>query len=300
MDLWQLHIFCRVIEEKSFSKAGKNIHLSQPTVSSHIKDLENHFGCRLIDRLPAEAVPTKAGRLLYDYAHRLIALKDEAESALAEFQGTIKGRLLIGGSTIPGGYVLPQIIGAFHQEYPEVTVSLKIGDTEAIIGEVLSGRLELGVVGARIPDKRIFQEQLIRDKMRLIVPREHRWAAKSRIHLKMLKKEPFIVRETGSGTLQFIQKSLARAGYGIGDLNVVAEMGNTVAVIQGIKSRVGVSVLSTLAVGEELEAGGLVALKIEGFRLDRHLYLTTHRQRTPSPVGRAFIRFITETLDASR
>ncbi len=76
MDLWQLKIFCNVVELKSFSKAGKTVHLSQPTVSSHIKDLENHFGCRLIDRLTREAVPTKAGELLYEYACKLIALRD--------------------------------------------------------------------------------------------------------------------------------------------------------------------------------------------------------------------------------
>ncbi len=90
MDLWQLNVFCKVVELKSFSKAGKTILLSQPTVSSHIKDLEDHFGCRLIDRLSKEAVPTKAGKLLYTYARRLIALRDETETALAEFQGIIK------------------------------------------------------------------------------------------------------------------------------------------------------------------------------------------------------------------
>ena len=106
MDLWQLLIFCKVVEFKSFSKAGRAVHLSQPTVSSHIKDLEDHFDCRLIDRLAKEALPTKAGLLLYRYARRLISLRDETESAMAAFKGKVKGSLNLGGSTIPGAFVL--------------------------------------------------------------------------------------------------------------------------------------------------------------------------------------------------
>ncbi|MBW2174690.1 MAG: LysR family transcriptional regulator, partial [Deltaproteobacteria bacterium] len=87
MDLWRLQIFCRVVELRSFSKAAKAVYLSQPTVSSHIKDLENHFECKLVDRLGREVTATKAGSLLYDYATKIIALKQEAENALAEFQG---------------------------------------------------------------------------------------------------------------------------------------------------------------------------------------------------------------------
>ena len=144
MDLWQLNIFCKVIELKGFSKAGNAVHLSQPTVSSHIKDLENHFECQLIDRLGKKAVPTKAGELLYRYAHKLIALRDEVESAMAEFHGNIKGRLVIGGSTIPGEYILPKHIGGFTMDYPRVSIALQIGDTENIIQDVLAGFLELG------------------------------------------------------------------------------------------------------------------------------------------------------------
>ena len=126
MDIWQLNIFCKVIELKSFSRAGKKIHLSQPTISNHIKALEGHFGCRLIDRLPKETVPTKAGKLLYDYARRILSLVEETETALAEFQGKIRGSLAIGGSTIPGGYILPKIVGAFSGHYPDVSISLTI------------------------------------------------------------------------------------------------------------------------------------------------------------------------------
>ncbi len=292
MDLWQLNIFCKVIELKGFSKAGNAVHLSQPTISSHIKDLESHFECQLIDRLGKEAIPTKAGELLYHYARKLIALRDEAETAMAEFHGRIKGRLVIGGSTIPGGYILPKRIGAFTTDYPEVTISLIIGDTDQIIQDVLSGRLEFGIVGAKTSNKNVLQEKLIEDEMRLIVTANHKWAEKKHIQPKMMFKEPFIIRERGSGTLKSIKLSLREKGYSTENLNIIAEMGSTEAVIQGIKSKVGVSILSTIAVAEELKTGTLNALTIEELNLKRNFYLITHRHRSASPLCKAFMKFL--------
>lgn len=292
MDLWQLNIFCKVVELKGFSKAGDAIHLSQPTISSHIKDLENHFECQLIDRLGKKAVPTKAGELLYHYARKLIALRDETQAAMAEFHGRIKGRLVIGGSTIPGGYILPKCIGAFTTVYPEVTISLIIGDTDQIIQDVLSGSPEFGIVGAKTSNKNICQEKLIEDEMRLIVTGDHKWADKKHINPDLMFKEPFIVRERGSGTLKSIKLSLKEKGYASENLNIVAEMGSTEAVIQGIKSNVGVSILSTIAVAEELKAGTLKALTIKELNLKRNFYLITHKQRSPSPICKAFIHFL--------
>ena len=292
MDLWQLNIFCKVIELKGFSKAGNAIHLSQPTISSHIKDLENHFACQLIDRLGKKAVPTKAGELLYHHAQKLIALRDETEAAMAEFHGKIKGRLVIGGSTIPGGYILPKCIGAFTTVYPEVTISLIIGDTDQIIRDVLSGSPEFGIVGAKTSNKNIFQEKLIEDEMRLIVTCDHKWANKKYISPDLMFKEPFIVRERGSGTLKSIKLSLKEKGYIIENFNIISEMGSTEAVIQGIKSKVGVSILSTVAVAEELKAGTLKALTIKELNLKRSFYLITHKQRSPSPLCKAFTKFL--------
>ncbi len=296
MDLWQLHIFCKVIELKSFSKAGKAIYLSQPTVSSHIKDLEDHFGCRLIDRLSKKAIPTKAGELLHAYANELIALRDEMETALAEFQGGIRGHLVIGGSTIPGVHILPRIIGAFIKDYPEVTISLIIGDTEKIISDTLSCALEIGIVGAKTGDKSIFQEKLVEDEMLLIVPADHRWAEKKHISLKTLLKEPFIVRERGSGTLKSIRHSLRRAGCDIEEFKVIAEMGSTEAVIQGIKNNIGISILSAIAVTEDLRTGTLKSLMIENLNLKRSFYLTRHKYRSVSPLCQMFMKFMKKEL----
>jgi DNA-binding transcriptional LysR family regulator len=300
MDLWQLNIFCKVIELKSFSRAGKAVHLSQPTISSHIKDLEDHFNCRLIDRLSKEAIPTKAGELLYGYAKRMLALRDETETVLAEYNGKIQGRLVIGGSTIPGTYLMPQLIADFKRTYPDVIISLVIGDTDHIIDGILKASLELGIVGAKAETRKIVQEKLIEDEMCLIVPAGHRWAGQKRVSLKPLVSEPFILREHGSGTLKSLGQNLSRCGYSIEDLNVVAELGSTQAICQGIKTGAGVSVISKLAVAEDIQAGRLNALEIKGLDLKRNFYLTRHRHRSPSPLCRALVNFLKEKLTTSQ
>jgi DNA-binding transcriptional LysR family regulator len=296
MDLWQLSVFCKVIEQRSFSKAGRMIHLSQPTISSHVKDLEDHFGTRLIDRLSRKAIPTKAGELLYQYARRMMALRDETNAAMAVFLGEIKGRLPIGGSTIPGNYLLPKVIGAFTRQHPEVSIVLQVADTSQILVEVIEGRIELAVVGAPGDPKLVAQTTLIDDELRLVVPAGHRWARRKSVAWKDLKEEPFIVRERGSGTLRSIAQRLRESGHDVGDFKIAAEMGSTEAVRQAIKGKVGVSILSAVAVADDVRSGQLKALTVEGLNLKRSFYLTTHKQRSISPLGRIFRDFLIQTL----
>jgi len=294
MDLWQLKIFCKVVELKSFSRAGKAVHLSQPTISSHIKDLEDHFDCRLIDRASREVLPTKAGELLYGYAQKMLVLRDETETALAEYNGKMRGRLVIGGSTIPGTYLMPQLIAEFKKKYPDIIISLVIGDTDHIIESILNGSLELGIVGAKAETRKIIQKKLIEDEMRLIVPANHRWAGQKRISFKQLATEPFILREYGSGTLKSLQQSLADRKHSIEDLKVVAELGSTQAICQGIRTGAGVSIISKLAVADDLKAGILNALEVDSLDLKRNFYLTRPRYRSPSPLSEAFAGFLEE------
>jgi DNA-binding transcriptional LysR family regulator len=288
MDLWRLKVFRAVVEQGSFSKAARSIHLSQPTVSSHIKDMETHYGCRLLDRFEKTVVPTRAGEMLYQYAGRLLAMHDEAEAALAASQGVVRGELVIGGSTIPAGYLLPAVIGRFIRQYPDVRVSLRTGDTGQITGDILSGILELGVVGARSPDKRLVQKKIMDDELRVIVARDHKWAGRRRIDLDDVAREPFIIRERGSGTLMAIEEKLAGSGLSSRGLNVVAELGSTEAIIQGVRHGLGVSIVSLLAVREAEAAGMLRSLAISGVTLTRQFYSIRRKGRTESPAGSAF------------
>ncbi|MFW5989328.1 MAG: LysR substrate-binding domain-containing protein, partial [Desulfosudaceae bacterium] len=249
------------------------------------------FGSPLVDRLGKEIAPTRAGALLYRYAKRLLALRDETETAINQFMGMVRGKLAVGGSTIPGGFFLPCLIGGFIRKYPEVRISLTVGDTQSIIRGILDGELEIGVVGAMVDNKKIVQEKVIDDEMRLIVSSGHKWAKRRRISIKELAEEPFIIREKGSGTLTSFQSSLNDINSDTEALNIVAEMGSTTAVIQGIKQNIGVSVLSTIAVAEEIAAGSLKQLTIDGLNLKRSFYFTRNRLRSLSPLADVFSTF---------
>ena len=293
MNLWQLKIFKAIVEQKSFSKAGQIVHLSQPTVSSHLKELEEHFGCRLIDRMPRQATATRAGELLYTYAVRLLDLYEETETAIHQFHNRVRGRIRIGGSTIPGSYILPKRIGGFTRRHPRVFISLIIKDTQQILEDIRQQRVTLGVVGARSEDKNIIQTRIVDDDMQLILPPDHRPAqSRTPISQEELLSLPFIVRETGSGTLKSIADSLQSIGCSMEDLNIAAEMGSTQAVLEGIKNGAGVSILSTLAVADDLATGRLAGIKIEGVDLKRSFYLSRHRHKSLSPLGKALAGYI--------
>jgi len=291
MDLWQLNIFVAVVENKSFSKASEAINLSQPTVSSHIKELEDYFKCRLLDRLGKITEPTKAGEILYHQAKKILSLRDQTETAMHDFLGRAKGGLALGGSTIPSGYILPKIIGPFSKKFPDIHIDIFSGDTFQIVEQIKQGSIEVGLVGAKTDDPRILQEEFVADEMRLIVPADHKWADKTAVGLPELLKEILIAREKGSGTWQSILKSMARAGCDPKTLNATVTMGNTVSVIQGILHHVGISILSTIAVQDDINNGRLKALSVKGLDLNRFFYLTTSPKRALSPICKKFIEF---------
>ncbi len=291
MDIWQLNIFVAVVENKSFSKASEAINLSQPTVSSHIKELEDYFNCRLLDRLGKITEPTKAGKILYQQAKKILSLKDQTETAMHDFLGKTKGNLALGGSTIPSGYILPKIIGPFSKKYPDIHVELFAGDTSQMIEEIKKGKIEVGIVGAKTDDPLISQEEFVTDEMRLIVPFDHKWAKKASIDFSDLLTETLIAREKGSGTWQSILKSMDKAGFDPKSLHAPVTMGNTVSVIQGILHHVGISILSTIAVQDDIDKGRLKALSVQGLDLNRFFYLTTSTKRALSPLSKKFIEF---------
>ena len=165
MDIRALEVFCKIVELKSFSRAAEAVYLTQPTLSGHIKGLEEFVGLKLLDRLGREVVPTKAGELLYGYAKQVLAMRNQAIQALEEYKGSLKGHLIIGGSNIPGEYVLPALLARFKARYPDVFMTLKIADSREIARGVLEGTYELGAVGAKFDDGQLVFLKFLEDEL---------------------------------------------------------------------------------------------------------------------------------------
>jgi len=292
MDARQLEIFVKVAELGSFSKAAEALFLTQPTVSEHIRGLEEELGVRLLDRLGRGAAPTKAGQLLLGYARRILDLQREARQALDQFQGRMSGELVVAASTIPGEYVLPALIGRFKEKYPDIAISLLIGDTQRVVEWVLEGRAELAVAGGQIDDRALEYRELMPDELVLVVSAAHPWRGKKTATLEEVRAEPLIVRERGSGSRHALEKALAEVGLDLSDFRVVGEMGSTQAIKQAVKVGVGISLISKRAVAEECQHGILHCVKVKDLRFSRAFYLVTSTTRSRSPLAEAFRAFL--------
>ena len=292
MDIRRLEIFAKVAELGSFSRAAEALFLTQPTISEHVRALEDELGVQLLDRLGRGATPTRAGQLLLGYAHRMLALSREAHQALERFQGRMSGELIVGGSTIPGEYVLPALIGQFKAKYPDILISLLIGSTRRVSDWLEEGRVEVGVVGARPASRALESKELMADELVVVVPATHAWATRRMATLTDLQKEPMIVRERGSGSREALEHALHEAGLSLAGLRVVGEMGSTQAVKQAVRAGIGIALVSKRAVEDECRAGLLACVKVKDLRVARAFYLATHRDRSRSPLAQAFVDFV--------
>jgi len=296
-DMRQLEIFSKVVELKSFSKAADAVCLAQASVSERIANLEGTVGIRLLDRLGRKVVPTRAGELLYKHAGLILDMKRTACLELEDFLGTKQGEIRMGGSTIPGEFILPKLLGDFHEKYPAISVRMTVAGTSDIENLIMEGDLELGVVGSKGAHKYLTFHELWSDELVLVIPAQHHWTDKRSISLKDLSKEPFISRVPGSGTLKIIEHYLRAAGSeGIDTFNVVARLGTSTAVKEGIKSGLGVSILSSRALDTEINAGILKIVKIKDLpAITRRFYLIRDKRRTVSPLCRAMLDFLLTT-----
>jgi DNA-binding transcriptional LysR family regulator len=292
MDFRRLEVFTKTFELKSFSKAGQSLYLSQPTVSEHIRLLEQDLGLSLFDRQGKAVEPTKAGRFLYQYANQMMALRQDSLRAMQQFRDKGVGDLWIGGSNIPGQYILPGLLGLFKERFPGIKIKLSIGDTQNIQEKVLEGTIELGVVGALIEHRRISSHLLTTDEL-VCISGPHQAKGKPKtIDAKELLTLPFIFREKGSGTRKTLEQAFQKINLDLKNLRVIAEMGSNEAVRQAVKAGLGISIISRRAVSEDLEQGRLQEIKIKKFPLLRNFYVITLKQRTLSPLAQEFKDFI--------
>jgi DNA-binding transcriptional LysR family regulator len=261
-------------------------------VSEHVRALEDELGVQLLDRLGRGAAPTPAGQLLLGYARKLLTLAGEAQQAVDQFQGRVSGELVVGGSSIPGEYVLPALIGAFRTKHPEIAVSLLIGDSRVVQEWVEAGRVEIGIVGVRPAGRSLDSRQLMADELVVVVAPDHPWVGRAAITVEDIRHEPLILRERGSGSRDTLERALGAVGLDFGAFRIVGEMGSTQAIKQAIRAGFGVSLISRRAVEDECRAGLLGCVPVRDLDVSRAFHLVTHRDRSRSPLAQAFLAFV--------
>jgi len=292
MELNQLKVFCAVVEKRSFSRASEAVFLSQPTVSFQISSLEQELGTNLFDRRGREVTITRSGEVLYKYARRILQLADEAKQAIEQLKGLIKGELAIGASTIPGEYILPSLLAQFKEKYPGIDINLVIGDTKEIVKKVMDNEVEIGVVGTREKSDKLVFDSFTTEKLVLITPVNSNWFKEEVATVEELKKVPFILRESGSGTRATMKQKLHEAGVKEEDFTIVMRLGSTTSVKKAVESGAGVSLISEKAIENEIKLGSIKKIPIKDLELDREFFIVYRRQKSHSPATKALLQFL--------
>ena len=294
MDIHHLKVFLSVFKNRSFSKASEDLHLTQPTISSHIKALEDELEVRLFDRLGRTIVPTTEAEALQPRAAEAVESVEELKAAINLGTGAIRGELVIGASTIPGTYIIPAKAAGFRESYPDISFQVIIGDSKSITGMVSAGDLLTGAVGAVMEQKRLEYTPFYEDELIMVSsPKLPKLTNGKTLSVKEFQSLPFILREEGSGTRKAMERHFSEAGINPREMSVAATLGSTEAVKEAVRAGLGLSVISRLAAKEDLRAGRLVEVKIRGLGpMRRNFYIAVRRGRTLPAHYRAFLDFL--------
>ncbi len=300
MNLKQLEVFVAVAETKSFTQGAEKSYLTQSTVSQHISSLENEFGIRLLDRTGKGVYLTEGGRIFYDCACRILAGTQEMSTAIRRFKGLEQAVLRIGGSNIPGIYLIPRFLPLYHELHPGVSVHVVQGDSHEILERLKNNEIEIGFLGCLYNDEAVQFHQVARDSIILVVDKNHTWKDKGEISLEELAEASFVFREEGSGTQGTVSAALTNAGVIPDRLRVIARLGSNEAVKQAVCGGGGVSFMSELSVRNECERRELFPVIVKGLTITRNFFCAYRRGRELSPAGRSFLDTIVQWFHDER
>jgi len=289
IDLDRLRVFHAVAQARSFTRAAEALHLTQPGISKHVKQMEEYFGVPLFDRLGRSVALTQAGEILFEATQEVMGLVGAAEQRIAELGGLHGGTLSVGASFPIGVYVLPRILALYRGSHPQVEVKLEISTTAKIEARVLDNRLELGLVTHDIRDPHLFASEFMSDELVVVVPKKHRWANRTRIQAQQLLEETSILSAKGAGARAVVEERLKTKGI---VLQNVLDFANPEGVKHAVLAGLGISIQPKSAVQQELAAGLLHALRVAGME-PRIGYFYIHRkQRHLSSAARAFLEML--------
>ncbi|ADI02316.1 selenium metabolism-associated LysR family transcriptional regulator [Syntrophothermus lipocalidus] len=284
--------FVRVIETQNFTKVARELDISQPAVSKQIQALEEMYGVLLLERTGKKLKPTQAGEALYGCAKDILRAVEKTERVMGDLLETRKGRLLLGASTIPGQYIMPSLMTEFKARFPHVAIYMEVGDSEVIMGKVVDKQLDVGVVGAWAGDRRVDFFKWISDELVLVVPEGHRFLEMDGVTVTDALQEPWVFREKGSGTRMTLEDALQGRGIKREDLNVVAELGSTEAVLASVEAGMGISLVSEWAAKKAENSRKIRALKVKDIDFKRNFYVVFPKQKQRRKSVDLFLDFL--------
>jgi DNA-binding transcriptional LysR family regulator len=298
IELMKMEAFLHAAENLSFSEAARQMHLSQPTISHHIKGLERELGVELFDRSSAALRLTEAGRMLLPWAHKLIRQSIEMQEMMASFQDKIVGHLRIACSTTSGKYILPQMAARFHLRYPWVRVTILTCTAEHVVPRLLEEQANIGVLSREAVEEDLDSQVFFTDRIELIVPYSHPWAKQEAIEPSDLIGAPLILREPTSGTRKVLLNELSKHDLRIDNLDIFMEVGNAEAIVETVAAGYGISFVSRLSAQYALAQKKIVQVPVLGLDLQRQIYMVRRTIELPNRAQETFWGFIHDPFNA--
>ena len=290
LNLHLLRLFATVVKTGSFSRAADTLRISQPAISKGVRDFELQVGCRLLDRTPKGVRPTREGQALARHAETLFAAERAAEDELLSLRNLDNGSLRIGASTTIATYMIPDYLGTFHRKYPGIDLHLVIANTRDIADLMLAHDIEIALVEGPVEDDGLESRVWRTDVMSLIVDPQHPFVgAKDGVNGTALRDEVLIEREPGSGSREVVMQALAAEGI---EPKRTLEIGSTEAIKQAVAAGLGVSIVSSAAISDQVKLGRLKVVPMRKPHIERALWQLKVPGRIEIPAAAAFERII--------
>lgn len=298
MDFKQLDAFVKVIELGSFSKAAEAIFLSQPSVSTYISSLEKDLGQALLNRSTKEVSPTLAGKIFYENAKELIALKHNAAERIKNLSGETSGTINIVASSVPSQYILPNILAGFCRLYPRISFNVKQLDTHDASKFIVAQRADVGILGGITnPDKCVYQE-FMSERMVFIAPKTSIYTDKEYTIEELLHHRCFIGREEGSGTRSEYEAHFTKQGVDVSKIKTCISFDNTQSIINAVINGMGIAVVSEYAAKSFVAKGDICTIKLHPELPRRNFYYVLKKNFYHSHLVDLFIDYLKTNVRA--
>jgi DNA-binding transcriptional LysR family regulator len=284
----QLKVFEAVARNLSFSRAAEELHLTQPAVSTQVKKLEENAGLPLFEQLGKKIHLTPAGQEMLHSGRAIIQQFKELEDAMTQFKGVSGGKLNVAVISA-GDYFFPRLLVEFAGRHTGVTLNFGVCNRAELLDQLAGNQTDLAIMVRPPMDLDTVSEPFAPHPYVIVAPPDHPLAAKRRIPISRLAREPFIVREKGSDTWNSMQDAF---GDHLAEINIAMEIKSTETIKQAVMAGMGLTFLSAHTLGRELQAGSLAVLDVQGFPLMLNWYVVHRRHKRLPPVAQAFKSFL--------
>jgi len=292
MDFRQIEVYIKVVEVAGFSKAANELHISQPSVSSYIKSIENELGVVLINRSTKVLSTTLAGERFLEQAKKMVALMRETKDKINSLSEDISGEIRILASSVPAQYILPGLLAEFHKQYPGISFVLNQVDTSGVVHGVAAHKADIGFAGSIIAEKKCEFVDFDIERLVFIAPNNGCFYGDKVYSLEeLLYSNSFISREYGSGTRMQYEKYFSENEIELDKIKTCASMDSTQSILLAVASGLGISIISELAAGPMIEQNKLLKIKLKNKMPERKIYAVFNKNIFQSHLVKLFIDY---------